>query len=771
MTQGHEPIATAAPGPRTGLDGQVLGEQTRMLVANLPLSLSVSMIVALLLATAMAGTVETNRIVGWVAASTLVAGARLSIWFAYAHHRLEGVTTGRWLLILQIAACAAGAVWGSATLWIFPTESLAHQVFMGFVLASMAAGGMSTLGVHMTSYVLFLLPALMPYSIRLLLEGGDLQTFMGAIFLLGQVFLLVNARRYSTVTVNALSLNFENGRLVEALRAALRGAEEASQAKTQFLANMSHEIRTPLSGILGMSELLRKTDLTSHQKKLAGTLSRSAEGMLSLVEDILDSSRIEAGKFTLNDEVFSLRQCVEDAVEMCSGASYGKGLEVNVVTDGPLPLKVRGDGARLRQVLVNLMGNSIKFTESGQILVRVKISQRDASAFNATFFVSDTGIGIAPDDVEKLFTPFTQADASTRRRFGGTGLGLAITRHLVNQMGGEIVLESDFGKGTSVRFTIPLCPGHPARARSADGPQPLSDCELEKDPAELAGMRILVLDDRAASREAIVSAIGSSAARIEVAINVADALVKLRAAAATNNPYGLLVVDRIRPKTNSLSLLHEIRASKELDATRIVALMTSSWEGDAALQQGVGPCIFLNKPVRRAELLAAMATHGADTAGHTAVSGLLLPQALPQTPQVATNPLQGLNILLAEDNPVNQEVALTLLEGFGCTTLLACNGLEAIEASATQPFDMVLMDCQMPHLDGLAAIRHIRTREEATGSGRTPIVMVTANAFDSDRIEALAAGADDFLSKPFNEGQLENIMRANLSAARTHPAA
>ncbi len=729
---------------------EVAAEQTRLLFTHLPLSVVVSLVVAGILGYALLGHVSSMNALGWGAAMLLVCGYRLAIWHLWRSDAPTRDAQERWQPWFLFGAIAVGCAWGSAAVWIFPADSLAHQVFMGFVLASIASGGISTLAVSLKCYLLFLLPTLMPYSIRLFVEGGELQLFMGLVFVLGQVFLLVSARRFEAVTVNALSLKHENARLVGALRSALHDAERANRAKTQFLANMSHEIRTPLSGMMGMSDLLLKSGLSTQQRRLTGTVSQSAAALLSLVEDLLDISQIESGSFALDEGVFDLRACIEDAVDLCAGSGYRKGIEVQLIVENRLPLQALGDARRLRQVLVNLVGNAVAFTKAGQITVRVQCTNSGGRVHHIAFSIADNGIGFARKELELLFEPPVQV------RAGGNGLALATTRQLLAMMNGELRLDSEIGRGTTVRFTLPL------RATSDGEPA------LEPEANELAGKRVLVFDDRVLSRESIASRIQCKSARIEFACTEDEALSKLRRAIAEGAPFDLMLVDRVRPRTDSLGLHRKIVSSPDLSVTKVVAMMPMHWTLDEAVAQEFGTGSFIMKPIRRSVLLGAIETTLRSRRVVARTATVRRPAvAVPAQRPVAGNPLAGLKVLVAEDNPVNQEVAISYLEGFGCRTALASNGLEAINAYELDAFDIVLMDCQMPEVDGIAAIRHIRAREKMEGLPRLPIVMVTANAFAADREQALEAGADDFLTKPFSEVQLLKVVES----AASRPAA
>ncbi len=530
----------------------------------------------------------------------------------------------------------------------------------------------------------------------------------------------------------------------ESLKEANRLVGLANQAKSAFLAKMSHEMRTPLNGVLGMGDLLLKTELTQRQTRLATTLCDSAKGLLGIINDVLDLSRIEAGHFKLDVQDFNLRHCVEDAVELCATAGYKKGLEVNLIIQPDIPAGVKSDPVRLRQVLINLIGNSTKFTESGEILIRLGSGCTPDGQKSVVFEVIDTGIGIDAAAIGRLFEPFAQADASISRRFGGTGLGLSITRHLVELLGGTITLSSTRGKGTTVRFEIPFEVTAPAQVQTI-----LHEIAL-------SGLRTLIVDDRASNREMLTTNLAGTGARVDAVGDEDQALDALARAALDGDPYKIAVIDRIRPRCSGLHFCRTIRSNPRLAETALVVLMSTNWNANPADQQGLSDTIFLSKPARRTDLLSAVARANDPAYATTRSAGSTFAS---QHADRSVAPALKLRVLLVEDNATNIEVAREYLAELECRVTVAVNGIEAITAYDRGQYDVILMDSQMPELDGLSATRRIRETERARQMTRTPIIAVTANAYDSDRTQALEAGSDDFLSKPFTDLQLRGILQ------------
>jgi signal transduction histidine kinase/CheY-like chemotaxis protein len=528
----------------------------------------------------------------------------------------------------------------------------------------------------------------------------------------------------------------------------------ASRAKSEFLARMSHEIRTPMNGVLGMTELLRGTRLDSRQQTYAETIRHSAESLLTVINDVLDFSKVEAGKMALDDAPFDLEQLVEEAVGLLAGPAHAKGLELVCRFPPGLHSAYRGDGMRLRQVLVNLLGNAVKFTERGQVTVRVReLAGGDGRRALLRFSVEDTGVGIRPASQRRIFESFTQEDGSTTRRYGGTGLGLAICSQLVELMGGQIEVRSTPGVGSTFSFTVPL-------AREAR-----SGVELGLDA--LRGRRVLVVDDNATNRAILREHLLSWRAEVTEAESGAAALEQLRAGVAGSEPFDLLVLDYQMPEMTGLDVLRAVRAAPELRDLRVV-LLSSVTRGEEAdwRAQRVDAC--LTKPVRRMHLYTALSRVIADAPPDSAM--VRAPKSRDPAPGPAAGRL-GLRVLLVEDNPVNQQVAMAMLEQLGCEVTVAGDGVEGARAFEGGHFDVVLMDCQMPTLDGYGATDRIRAYEKAVDWPRTPIVALTANALAGDREKCLEAGMDAYLTKPFTQNQLRRVLESREAVPADAPVA
>jgi CheY-like chemotaxis protein/HPt (histidine-containing phosphotransfer) domain-containing protein len=515
---------------------------------------------------------------------------------------------------------------------------------------------------------------------------------------------------------------------------------------------MSHEIRTPMNGILGMADLLLQASLPGEQRRSVEIVRNSGETLLEIVNDILDFSRIEAGRMELDDTPFDLGGLVEEVMELLATRAQSKGIELAAEVDPEVPTPLRGDPGRVRQILFNLVGNALKFTERGEVVVRASIAARDGDEVTVRVSVRDTGIGIPAEAHARIFDSFTQVDGSTTRRFGGTGLGLSISRQLVEIMGGAIRVESEPGKGADFIFTIRL------KAVPQPGLQPSAP------RADLEGLRVLVVDDSATNREILEKQLHRWGMDCRGAGGGEEALASLRAAAAGGAPFHLALLDYHMPGVDGLRLAGLVKADPSLAGLRLIMLSSVGIRGDGRRARETGISGYLTKPVRREVLFETIAKVMGNR--DPAADGTLVTSHSISGRQ---RRIEG-RILLVEDNLVNQEVTLGMLSVLGCQADVAANGQEALEAVVAREYDLVLMDCQMPVMDGYEATRALRAREQATAGRHLTVVALTANALQGDSDACLAAGMDDFLHKPLSTQRLGEALRKWLPAVgRSEP--
>ena len=545
----------------------------------------------------------------------------------------------------------------------------------------------------------------------------------------------------------------ERHAIQQELRAAKEAAEVSTRVKSDFLATMSHEIRTPINGVIGTTDLLMETALTPEQREFGEMIRYSGNALLDVINDILDFSKIEAHKVSLETIDFNLHTTVEEVVSLLAERAYAKGLELAYLIHANVPTLLCGDPGRLRQVLINLIGNAIKFTEHGEVVVTVtlanEVRDNEADEVGIRCEVADTGIGMTAEQRARIFKPFTQADSSTTRKYGGTGLGLTICKELVGLMGGEIGVESVPGEGSLFWFTVRMA-GQPNSSQI----QPTVEAALQ-------GRRCLIVDEKAINRKILAHQLGARGILHESVDDGVRALDRLRTAAAGGAPFDLAILDLHMSVMGGLELARRIKEDAAICSVRLVLLASLGRRGDAKMAQEAGIAAYLTKPIRQAQLTACL----------SAVMG----QAAPPGPIITRHSVAeaqaglGGRVLIVDDNPINQKVAARMVEKLGCSVDIAANGREALEAVARTKYDAVLMDCQMPEINGFEATAEIRRREQ--GGKRLPIIAMTANTAQDDQALGYAAGMDDYLSKPFQAKALAEVLgRWVVASEKSHGA-
>ncbi|HEY6195821.1 MAG TPA: response regulator, partial [Candidatus Eisenbacteria bacterium] len=772
----------APPDPAPGLDGGLDHEDRKELAHRADRELArrggagsfvyAGIALLLILVSSFEGT---PSLVLYVVAAACIGFGALRAHLSHAFERQYVSDSEGWRRKWAACTLGLGLAWGLLAGNTIGTLGLRWSSLLVILSVSgISAGALTNMATHQRIFRQFLILLLGPTILGFLLPGKGASWSIGLTFAAYGAYLVVEGSRLqaqlreagrSQWLIEKRTRELETARAAaeeqakqlreqaEQLAIARDAAVESTRVKSEFLANMSHEIRTPMNGVIGMAGLMFDTTLTPDQREIAGTIRQSAESLLSIINDILDFSKIEAGKMTIEVVDFDLGQVINEVLDLLVTRTREKGLELFVDLPPGTPTDLRGDPGRLRQILLNLLGNAIKFTEHGEVGIHVSCLADSETNAVIRVGVKDTGIGIPPEQQAAVFESFTQADGSTTRRYGGTGLGLTITRQLIELMGGRIWLESEPGKGSTFWFELTL-------EKHAVAP-----IEAQKVPFQLWGLRVLAIDDNPTNRSIVERHLRSWGFRVESVASGEAGLERLEEEAAAD-PFGLALLDLQIPLMDGLQIAKAIRSRPGLEKLPLVLLTSSSVRERELELRSLGFAAWLMKPLRPMQLL------------NTLLGVLQSPETVPESskryPAHESEPeelpaLPPLRVLVAEDNAVNQKVALRILTKLGARADAVGNGLEALEALERVPYDVVLMDVQMPEMDGFEATLELRRREAGT-TRHTPVIAMTAHVMQGDRERCLAAGMDDYLTKPIRPQPLAVALLC-WTAGRAEPAA
>ena len=781
-----QPDSSPVDNRQEDLSHIVRRESVGLLYGQIDKGLLSILISAGVLAFVESSVVDYTAAAGWLGAIITVSALHYMLLLAFRNSQSRERRTLFWRNLFVACTIGSGIIWSSSSLLLFAPESIAHQTFLAFILVGISAGTTTVLAPSLTTVVVFLSITLLPISVQFFLQGSEIQIAMGGMIIVF-FLLLLSAAWWAHGTVRtSLTLRHENTHLIEylacakdraehanerlhsyiqerkqieqQLKKAKEEAERASRSKGDFLSTISHEIRTPMNGVLGTLELVGEMPLGKEQRDLVATAYHSAESLITIINAVLDFSKIEIGRLQLEDIDFDPRRLVSEVTALLGKRGKAKGLKIACEISSKIPGTLRGDPTRLRQILSNLIGNAVKFTERGRILVRTEVVRNTPASVLLRFEVEDTGIGMSPTAQADLFQPFTQADGSMVRKFGGTGLGLSISKQLIDLMGGKIGIQSEKGQGSTFWFTVYLA--KPARV----------DRRHRKD---LSRTQLLVLMDNQELKARLSTDFSRWGASFEFTTTGAETMAKLKSSAMIGDTwtYDAVIMDAESKPAELLPLISGIRSNSSLTGTVLVVIGKRPGELEA-VEEVADAC--LAPPLKAQALFDALASSveepafpgifdtGARADDDQAETLLLeepelAPNAVPAPEKPAQERFHG-HLLLAEDNPVNQKVAKNVVERLGLSVDLANDGKQAVEAVVNGTYDVVLMDCQMPAMDGFQATRAIRRIEKSQNLKRVPIIAVTANAMEGDREHCLEVGMDDYLAKPFKQRILRDLL-------------
>lgn len=723
------------------LDAAVKQQQLRVLYGTLNFSLIGSLVSVFFILTIFWEVIAEEILVTWAFISIAIQLYRLFdsnrfLLIADSDFKVE-----YWNRRFHLNLLLSTLVWSVGGTIFFLPDSILHQVLLVFLYAGIAAGGYGSLLPSFRAVLMFIPLLLIPIAINFLIISDFISAIMAAFIVFFIVVTVSNGRRINSSIIESYRLSYENEQQTLALNKARIAAEDANQMKSSFLANMSHEIRTPMNGVIGMVQLLEDTPLSDEQKAYLNSISRSGDSLLLIINDILDFSKLNSEKAELESIAFDLERVCQECLEMIDGNAVNKEVEVILDYLPDCPRRFIGDPSRFRQVLLNLLGNALKFTDQGYIRLGVSFKAEGNGIYQLRMEVEDSGIGLKPETIKHLFDEFIQADSSTTRQYGGTGLGLAITRKLVELMQGKIGVESVYGEGATFWIN--------ARLPSALEPATLKVSSLE-------GIRVLLIDDNRQTRRIFKQLLEHMGMDVSTLSDPAQAVGLLRDKNQANTPFQIAILDHIMPEVNGEELGIKIRTDKQLSGLKLLIFSSTGQKGDAAYFSDIGFNGYINKLCRYETLRAILSK----ALNHSTGSPIITQHNTEKLTQPKETSQQSFNasVLLVEDVLPNKIIAKKFLTKMGIDVDVASNGIEALELFKANEYDLIFMDCHMPEMDGYEATKAIRKTEKESNITPIPVIALTANVTDDDHKLCVQAGMNDVVTKPFKRADLSNCL-------------